>query len=433
MAQASFAELEHDLKRSRTRRELFLEKMDKLVPWERLERRIEPFYAKAGRGRRPYPLSVMLRVHCVQLFYNLSDPGMEDLLYEVESVRRFVGLRLTEALPDETTILNFRHLLEQHGLGEGLFEEINAHLASRGHRLRTGTIVDASIIDAPSSTKNRRRARGHQTKKGKQWYFGMKAHIGVDAGSGLTHSLTTTAANARDVTQAGTLLHGGETTAWGDAGYQGGGEARRAPGRRCRVACGDEAGASPASGRGRRRSGGREAQGVGAGEGGASVPVREAALRLRQGALSGRGEEQAAHRLAAGVLEPADRRPLRDGMTGEQSARRWRDDGEGGGSTQISPLLSLSHDKNSPQPVENIVELQIQADSSPRSRRDGVVQTFLSRTDSDASRRRLSHNFEKIFISNRPISRPERQTGLSRSGNGMYPSWPLPIFPCHFL
>ena len=159
MAQASFAELEHDLKKRRTRRELFLEKMNRLVPWERLERRIEPFYAKAGRDRRPYPLSVMLRVHCVQLFYNLSDPGMEDLLYEVESVRRFVGLRLTEALPDETTILNFRHLLEKHGLGEGLFEEINAHLASRGHRLRTGTIVDASIIDAPSSTKNRRRAR----------------------------------------------------------------------------------------------------------------------------------------------------------------------------------------------------------------------------------------------------------------------------------
>ena len=126
-----------------------------------LERWIEPFYPKAGRGRRPYPLEVMLRVHCVQLFYNLSDPGMEDLLYEVESVRRFVGLRLTEALPDETTILNFRHLLEKHGLGEGLFEEINAHLASRGHRLRRGTIVDASIIEAPSSTKNRRRARGH--------------------------------------------------------------------------------------------------------------------------------------------------------------------------------------------------------------------------------------------------------------------------------
>ena len=147
----------------------------------------------------------MLRVHCVQLFYNVSDPGMEDLLYEVESVRRFAGLRLSGPLPDETTILNFRHLLETHGLGTGLFEEINTHLASLGHRLKTGTIVDASIIDAPSTTKNRRGERDpemRQTKKGNQWYFGMKAHIGVDAESGLAHSLATTAANAADVTQA---------------------------------------------------------------------------------------------------------------------------------------------------------------------------------------------------------------------------------------
>ena len=287
----------------------------------------------------------MLRVHCVQLFYNLSDPGMEDLLYEVESVRRFVGLRLTAALPDETTILNFRHLLEKHGLGEGLFEEINAHLASRGHRLRTGTIVDASIIDAPSSTKNRQRARDpemHQTRKGKQWYFGMKAHIGVDAGSGLAHSLTTTAANASDVTQAGTLLHGGETTAWGDAGYQG---VEKRP---------------------EHRDGGVEWR----------VAMKPGRRRLLGEALPGRGEEQAAHRLAAGVLEPADRRPLRDGMTREQSARRRWDDGEGGGSTRISPVWSPSHDKSSPQPVGNIAELQIQAASSPRSRQDGVVQTF---------------------------------------------------------
>ena len=125
MEQSTFAELEPDAKKRRTRREVFLEQMDALIPWGRLEARIEPFYPKAGRGRRPYPLSVMLRVHCVQLFYNLSDPGMEDLLYEVESVRRFVGLRLSGALPDETTILNFRHLLEKHGLGEALFEEIN--------------------------------------------------------------------------------------------------------------------------------------------------------------------------------------------------------------------------------------------------------------------------------------------------------------------
>ena len=224
MEQSTFAELEHDSKKRRTRREVFLEKMDALMPWKRLEGRIEAFYPKAGRGRRPYPLSVMLRVHCVQLFYNVSDPGMEDLLYEVESVRRFVGLRLSGALPDETTILNFRHLLEKHGLGEALFEEINTHLASLGHRLKTGTIVDASIITAPSSTKNRTGERDpqmHQTKKGNQWYFGMKAHIGVDAESGLAHSLETTPANTSDVATAHALLHGGEERVWGDAGYQG--------------------------------------------------------------------------------------------------------------------------------------------------------------------------------------------------------------------
>ena len=224
MKQSTFAELEHDTKKRRTRREVFLEKMDALIPWERLEARVEPCYPKAGRGRRPYPLGVMLRVHCVQLFYNLSDPGMEDLLYEVESVRRFAGLRLTGPLPDETTILNFRHLLEKHGLGEALFEEINAHLASLGHRLKTGTIVDASIITAASSTKNRTGKRDpemRQTKKGNQWYFGMKAHIGVDAQSGLAHSLETTPANESDVVRAHALLHGGEERVWGDAGYQG--------------------------------------------------------------------------------------------------------------------------------------------------------------------------------------------------------------------
>lgn len=224
MEQLTFAELEHASKKRRTRRELFLSKMDGLIPWERLESRIAPFYPKAGRGRRPYPLGAMLRVHCVQLFYNLSDPGMEDLLYEVESVRRFVGLRLSGPLPDETTILHFRHLLEKHGLGAVLFEEINAHLASLGHRLKTGTIVDASIIAAPSPTKTRRGARDpemRQTKKGNQWYFGMKAHVGVDADSGLAHSLATTPANGSDVVTAHALLHGGEERVWGDAGYQG--------------------------------------------------------------------------------------------------------------------------------------------------------------------------------------------------------------------
>ena len=173
---------------------------------------------------------------------------MEDLLYEVESVRRFVGLRLTEALPDETTILNFRHLLEKHGLGEGLFEEINAHLASRGHRLRTGTIVDASIIDKRLRRRRTGGAHGtaemHQTKKGKQWYFGMKAHIGVDAGSGLAHSLTTTVGQRKRRDAGGSAaLHGAETPAWGDAGYRV--EKRAGTGSAVSSGGGDEAGATP--------------------------------------------------------------------------------------------------------------------------------------------------------------------------------------------
>ena len=224
MEQPTFGELEYENKRRKTRREKFLERMDRLIPWGRLEGLIRPHYPKAGRGRRPYELSSMLRIHCVQLFYNLSDPGMEDLLYEAESVRRFVGLRLWGPLPDETTILNFRHLLEEHRLGEGLMKEIKGHLESQGLRLQEGTIVDASIIEAPSSTKNRAGERDpemHQTKKGNQWYFGMKVHIGVDAETGVVHSVTTTPANVHDVRETPRLLHGGETQVWGDAGYLG--------------------------------------------------------------------------------------------------------------------------------------------------------------------------------------------------------------------
>ena len=221
--QATFAELEYDAKKRKTRREKFLERMDGLVPWRELEDLIRPHYPKAGRGRRPYPLSSMLRVHCVQLFYNMSDPGMEDMLYEVESVRRFAGLRL-DALPDETTILKFRHLLEDHGLGEGLKAGIDRSLESRGLSLREGTVLDASIVDAPSSTKNRKGERDpemRQTKKGNQWYFGMKMHVGSDAETGIAHSLAVTAANESDVAHAHRLLHGGEKRAWGDSGYQG--------------------------------------------------------------------------------------------------------------------------------------------------------------------------------------------------------------------
>ncbi len=223
MEQPTFSDLEYQGKKRKTRRELFLERVDGLIPWQKLEGRIQPFYPKAGRGRHPYPLPVMLRVHCVQLFYNLSDPGMEDLLYESDPVRRFVGLKLTGPLPDETTILNFRHLLEKHHLGQGLLEEINAHLESQGLKLREGTIVDATIIEAPSSTKNRSKGRDpemHSTKKGNQWHFGMKAHIGVDSETGIVHSMSATAANVHDVTETPNLLHGGERVVWGDAGYQ---------------------------------------------------------------------------------------------------------------------------------------------------------------------------------------------------------------------
>ena len=222
--QPTFADLDYQGKKRKTRREEFLERMDSLIPWQRLEDRIGPHYFRAERGRRPYPLVVMLRVHVVQLCYNLSDPAMEDLLYEAESVRRFAGLRLSEPIPDESTILHFRHLLERQQLGRGLFEEIKGHLEEQGVRLREGTIVDATIISAPSSTKNRTGQRDpemRQTKKGNQYYFGMKLHTGVDAQTGLVHSFSTTSANVHDVTEAYRLLHGGERQVWGDAGYIG--------------------------------------------------------------------------------------------------------------------------------------------------------------------------------------------------------------------
>ena len=222
--QPTFADLDYQHKRRRTRREEFLERMDALIPWQRLEDRIGTHYFRAERGRRPYLLAVMLRVHIVQLCYNLSDPAMEDLLYEAESVRRFAGLRLSEPIPDESTILHFRHLLERHELGQGLFEEIKSHLEEQGVRLREGTIVDATIIEAPSSTKNRAGQRDpemRQVKKGNQYHFGMKLHIGVDAETGVVHSLSTTSANVHDVTEAHRLLHGEEQQVWGDAGYIG--------------------------------------------------------------------------------------------------------------------------------------------------------------------------------------------------------------------
>ena len=211
-------------KRRLTRKEKFLGRMEKLVPWIQIIDLIEPFYAKAGNGRRPYPLETMLRIHCLQQWYSLSDESMEDALYETMSMQRFARLSLTSGIPDRTTIMNFRHLLERHQLGRQIFDSINEWLSNAGVITTQGTIVDATIIDAPTSTKNRQKQRDpemHSTKKGNQWYFGMKAHIGVDMNNGFTHSFVTTGANAHDVTQVSQLLHGQEEGVMGDAGYLG--------------------------------------------------------------------------------------------------------------------------------------------------------------------------------------------------------------------
>jgi transposase, IS5 family len=226
--QLSFGDAEGLGSRKRTRREVFLAEMEQVVPWQALLGLIEPHYPKMGRpGRQPYPLATMLRIHFLQQWYALSDPAMEEALYDTPVMRRFAQLGGLDGIPDETTILNFRRLLETHGLAEKLFKQVNAHLQRKGLSLRSGTIVDATIVSAPSSTKNASGTRDpemHQAKKGNQWFFGMKAHIGVDEDSGLVHHVECTAANVADVTQVHKLLHGGEATVYGDSGYTGAGK-----------------------------------------------------------------------------------------------------------------------------------------------------------------------------------------------------------------
>jgi IS5 family transposase len=204
---------------------LFLDEMEQVVPWSELQALVEPHYAKAGNGRRPVGLALMLRTYFMQPWFNLSDPGVEEALYESPVLRRFVGVDLgVAAPPDETTVCRFRHLLEKHDLGGQMLEAVNLHLETKGIRIATGTIVDATIVHAPSSTKNQSGERDpamHQTKKGKQWYFGLKAHIGVDSKQGVVHSVCTSAANVADMHMLPDLLHGEETKVWGDGGYQG--------------------------------------------------------------------------------------------------------------------------------------------------------------------------------------------------------------------
>lgn len=228
MTLAAEADAGFALHRKATRRDVFLAEMDKVVPWSALCALIEPHYPKAredGAGRRPIGLERMLRIHFLQQWYALSDPGVEEALYDSEAMRRFVGVDLgREAAPDESTVLQFRHLLERHGLAKQILVEVNRYLAGHGMKLSRGTIVDATIIAAPSSTKNQDKARDpemHQTKKGNQWYFGMKAHIGADAGTGYVHSMTATSANVNDLNEVTHLVRGDDEVVYADAGYQG--------------------------------------------------------------------------------------------------------------------------------------------------------------------------------------------------------------------
>jgi IS5 family transposase len=226
MRQTSFSDAGFEKFQKKTRREKFLKEMDQVIPWQELCKTVQKHYYKDdGVGRPPIELEIMLRIHFLQHWFNLSDPAAEEAIYDSRSMREFSRVDLGEMFaPDETTICKFRHLLEKYDLGQKLFRKVNQHLYHKGFRVSTGTIVDATIIHAPSSTKNEEGERDpamQQTKKGNQWYFGMKGHIGVDSKTKLIHSVATTSANVHDSQVVDQLLHGGETRVWGDSAYVG--------------------------------------------------------------------------------------------------------------------------------------------------------------------------------------------------------------------
>ena len=225
MKQISFSQAEFAGKKRVTQREQFLAEMEKVVPWQEVLSVIEPYYPKGERGRPPVGLERILRMVLAQQWYHLSDEGVEDAVTDSQSLRDFVGIDLSrESVPDATTVLGFRHLLEQHDLTKVVLDAVNGKLRAAGLLMSEGTIADATIIPAPPSVKNETKARDpemHQTKKGNQWHFGMKAHIGVDAESGLVHTVVGTAANVADVTQTAEVLHGEEKSVYLDAGYTG--------------------------------------------------------------------------------------------------------------------------------------------------------------------------------------------------------------------
>lgn len=223
--QLTFTDLEYSSRKRTTRREEFLDTMDSIIPWDEFVELIRPHYYKNRTGRPSNDIETMLRMYLLASWFNLSDEGVEDAIYDSYAMRKFTGIDfMTEAVPDETTLCKFRHLLEANGLNKLFFDAINRLMVRTGHMMKGGTIVDATIINAPSSTKNAEKARDpemHQTKKGNEWRFGMKCHIGVDAGSGLVHTMTVTAANEHDITQAAKLLREDDEVAYGDSGYLG--------------------------------------------------------------------------------------------------------------------------------------------------------------------------------------------------------------------
>ncbi len=223
--QTSFSQAEFADKKKITRREKFLARMEGIIPWADLLAVLEPFYPKGERGRPPIGLERMLRVYFLQQWYGLADEAIEDAIYDSQAMRGFARIDLAaDGVPDATTLLKFRRLLEVNDLCKGLFNAINADLATRGLMMRAGTLVDATLLAAPPSTKNKEKKRDpemHQTRKGNQWYFGMKAHIGADRDSKLVHTVVVTAANVADITKTAELLHGQETQVHADAGYTG--------------------------------------------------------------------------------------------------------------------------------------------------------------------------------------------------------------------
>ena len=309
--QLSFASLDFAGKKKRTKRDVFLAEMAAVVPWSVLESLIEPHYPKVGPqgGRRPFPIAVMLRIYCLQHWYTLSDPGAEEALYDIQSMRAFCNLELgRDPIPDETTILNFRHLLETHGLTKAVFEAVADHLEARGALLRGGTIVDATLIAASPSTKNaagQRDPEMRSSKKGNQWYFGMKAHIGVDARSGLVHTVGVTSGNVHDATVMDRLIRDDDTAVYGDKGYASG--ARKRAAEAAGRAVGGEGEGHP-----RTRADGPAAHPQspfrqGAREGRACVPGHEMPVRLSQSSLSRPRQERCSSVLAAGARQPIPR------------------------------------------------------------------------------------------------------------------------------